>query len=84
MATFYKAHKGDYYCRELPYRIFKGCGSRFGFWRVKRLINDASIYSDSYGDNIEFYAESLKEAKEYVNQRQDDKHIIRALFNETE
>lgn len=56
MITFYKAHKGDYYCRELKYRIFK-CGV---FWRVQNLNGIRSI---------ELYADSFQEAKNYLNQK---------------
>lgn len=49
MVTFYKAHKGDYYCRELPYRIFK----HRAFWRVQRLTGYPTT------DNIELFADRL-------------------------
>ena len=58
MITFYKVHKQDYYCRQLPYRIFK-CGC---FWRVQRLpINP--------NENIELYADRFQQAKDFVEQQ---------------
>jgi len=58
MVSFYKAHKGDYYCRELPYRIYKS-----DYWIVKRITDKPT------NRNIELYADSLKEAKNYVKEQ---------------
>ena len=62
MITFYKAHKGDYYCRELPYRIFKSTI----FWKVKRVD---TLIGCSTKNDVVYYADSLQEAKNYVLSR---------------
>jgi len=56
--TFYKAHPQDYYCREKPYRVFKGSHC----WMVQRINSiNATI------NNVVAYCESMQEAKHYVS-----------------
>lgn len=54
MLRLYKAHRGDYYCKNIPYRIFKS-GS---FWKVQILRKE-----DNY---IIYCADTLKEAIDYT------------------